>query len=133
MELNLKIAGVFLIAVALMHVVFPKRFNWEVELSSLNLMNKQMMKVHTFFVAFTVFLMGLLCLTSADDLDKTPLGNKIMLGLGVFWAIRLAIQFFVYSPKLWKGKTFETIMHILFSLLWAYLSISFLYVYFKPV
>jgi hypothetical protein len=132
MELNLKIAGVFLMAVALMHVVFPKRFNWEVELSSLSLMNKQMMQVHTFFVAFTVFLMGLFCLTSASDLVKTPLGNKLALGLGIFWAVRLFIQFFIYSSELWKGKTFETLMHIVFSLLWAYLSIVFLYVYFQP-
>ena len=133
MELNLKIAGAFLIVVALMHMIFPKRFNWEAELSSLSLMNKQMMKVHTFFVAFTVFLMGLLCLTSANDLVKTPIGNKIMLGLGLFWVIRLFIQFFVYSSKLWKGKRFETIMHILFSLLWAYLSVLFFYIYFQPI
>lgn len=132
MELNLKIAGVFLITVALMHVVFPKRFNWEVELSSLSLMNKQMMQVHTFFVAFTVFLMGLFCLISAEDLVKTPLGNRLALGLGIFWTIRLFIQFFVYSSELWKGKTFETFMHIVFSLLWAYLSVLFFYVYFQP-
>ncbi|MDB5133589.1 MAG: hypothetical protein JWP37_192 [Mucilaginibacter sp.] len=130
MELNLKIAGAFLIVVALMHAIFPKRFNWEVELNSLSLMNKQMMQVHTFFVAFTVFLMGLLCLTSSNDLVKTQLGNKLALGLGIFWVIRLIIQFFVYSSKLWKGKRFETLMHVLFSLSWIYLSVLFFYIYY---
>jgi hypothetical protein len=78
-----------------------------------------------------VFLMGLLCLSSADELIETSLGKKIALGLGVFWSIRLFIQFFGYSADLWKGKAFETIVHILFSLLWAYLSLVFWGVYFN--
>lgn len=84
------------------------------------------MTVHTFFIALTVFLMGLLCITSADEIIETPLGKKIALGLGVFWGIRLVIQFFGYSSKLWKGKKFETTVHIVFSSLWLYLTIVFL-------
>ncbi|MET4084083.1 ABC-type bacteriocin/lantibiotic exporter with double-glycine peptidase domain [Pedobacter sp. UYP30] len=126
MEFQLKIIGVLLILLALIHVVFPKFFNWKVELKSLSLVNRQMMTVHTFFIALIVFLMGLLCLTSASELIQTNLGKKIALGLGLFWGIRLFIQFFGYSEDLWKGKTFETIMHIVFSLLWIYLSVVFL-------
>jgi hypothetical protein len=48
-----------------------------------------------------------------------------------FWAIRLFIQFFGYSTKLWKGKPFETSVHLLFSLFWAYLSLIFLAIYFR--
>lgn len=84
------------------------------------------MTVHTFFIALTVFLMGLLCVTSADEIIETPLGKKIALGLGVFWGIRLVIQFFGYSSKLWKGKKFETTVHIVFSCLWLYLTLIFL-------
>lgn len=129
MEIHFKIIGVLLITLALIHIVFPKYFNWDKELKSLSLINKQMMKVHTFFIALTVFLMGLLCLTSSSELIETNLGKKISLGLGIFWTIRLAVQFFGYSNELWKGKKFETSMHILFSLLWMYLSIIFLKTY----
>lgn len=125
MELHFKIIGVLLIGLALIHIPFPKRFNWDEELKSLSLLNRQMMTVHTFFIALTVFLMGLLCLTSANELITTPLGKKISLGLGVFWSIRLFIQFFGYSSELWKGKAFETTMHVVFSLLWMYLSVVF--------
>jgi len=131
MEIQFKIIGVILIALALAHGVFPKYFNWGKELKSISLINKQMMEVHTFFIAFVVFLMGLLCITSASELIDTPLGKKISLGLGVFWSIRLYVQFFVYSPTLWKGKKFETTVHILFSALWTYLSIIFLANYFN--
>jgi hypothetical protein len=125
MGIHIKITGVILMALALLHLIFPRYFNWEKELPALSLINRQMMVVHTFFIALMVFLMGLLCLSSADELIETSLGKKIALGLGVFWSIRLFIQFFGYSADLWKGKAFETLVHILFSLLWAYVSIVF--------
>ena len=130
MEIHFKLIGIILMILALVHAIFPKYFDWKNELKSLNLINRQLMWVHTFFIALVVFLMGLLCLTSANDLISTNLGKKISLGLGVFWLVRLFIQFFGYSSELWKGKTFETIIHILFSLLWIYLSIIFLTTYF---
>lgn len=126
MQIHIKIIGVLLIALAFIHVKFPKYFNWEKELKLLSTINRQMMTVHTFFIALTVFLMGLLCLTSSNELIETTLGKKILLGLGVFWTIRLLIQFFGYSSHLWKGKTFETSMHVVFSLLWLYLSTVFI-------
>ncbi|WP_439882168.1 hypothetical protein ACSX1A_03185 [Pontibacter sp. MBLB2868] len=130
MELHFKIIGVILITLALVHVIFPRYFNWAEELKPLSLINRQMMSVHTLFVALAVFLMGLLCLTSAAELVNTGLGRKISLGLGVFWLVRLYIQFFGYSAELWKGKRFETSVHILFSFIWSYLSVAFLAAYF---
>ncbi|EJL71853.1 hypothetical protein [Chryseobacterium populi] len=131
MELHLKITGGLLIILALVHIIFPKYFNWEKELRSLSLINRQMMIVHTIFIALTVFLMGLLCITSSNELTETSLGKKISLGLGIFWTIRLIVQFFGYSSELWKGKTFETVMHLFFSFLWLYISTVFWMIYFK--
>ena len=131
MEIQIRIIGVLLMILASIHVIFPRYFNWESELKSLSLINKQMMVVHTFFVALTVFLMGLLCFTNSSELVGTPLGKTLCLGIGVFWTIRLFIQFFGYSSKLWQGKTFETIVHIIFSFFWLYLSVVFLMVYFS--
>ncbi len=125
MHLHLKIIGIALIALAMVHIVFPKYFNWNKELNSLSLINRQMMTVHTFFIALLVFLMGLLCFTSSDELIETNLGKKICLGLGLFWTIRLLVQLFGYSSKLWKGKGFETTIHIIFIFLWAYFSFIF--------
>jgi hypothetical protein len=128
MELHLNISGWLLVALALMHIGLPNYFKWKDELKSLELFTKQMLQVHTFFIALTVFLMGLLCITSAQGLIETELGKKITLGLGVFWLIRLFFQLFIYSSQLWKGKKFETSMHILFTILWTYLSTIFLMV-----
>ncbi len=125
MEIHFKIIGFLLIALALFHIGVPRYFEWSKELKSLSLMNRQMMIVHTIFIALTVFLMGLLCITSSNELIKTDFGKKISLGFGIFWTLRLIIQFFGYSSKLWKGKKFETVIHIMFSLIWLYLSLVF--------
>ncbi len=130
MELNLKITGILLIILAFIHAIFPKYFNWKQELNSLSIINRQLMYVHSFFIAFVVLLIGILCLTSANELVETTLGKRISLGLGIFWTTRLFIQFFGYSAKIWKGKAFETTAHIVFSFLWIYLSIIFCCIYF---
>lgn len=130
MILHLKIIGLILILLALAHAGFPKHFKWADECGSLSLINRQMMYVHTFFLALALFLMGILCLTSANEIVETELGKKLALGLGVFWSLRLIFQFLVYSVENWKGKKFETAIHIMFSILWTYISAIFLLVYF---
>lgn len=107
MELHLKIIGILLIILSIVHAGFAKYFNWKLELSNLSLINRQMMQTHTFFVALTVFLMGLLCLFCSEDLIQTSLGKKISMGLAIFWTSRLFFQFFIYSPKLWRGKNWK--------------------------
>ncbi|HWK99289.1 MAG TPA: hypothetical protein VNQ55_05060 [Parapedobacter sp.] len=128
MAVHLKITGVLLMALAFIHLFFPRYFNWRESLKHLSLINKQMMLVHVFFIALTVFMMGLLCVVHTEDLIATNMGKAISLGLGVFWVIRLLIQFFGYASELWRGKVFETTVHVVFSLLWVYVSIVFILV-----
>lgn len=126
MELHLKTIGVVLVLLACVHIIFPRYFDWKADLAPLSLINRQMMHVHTLFIAVAVLLMGLLCVTSAREICTTPLGRKIAFGMGCFWVLRLIIQFVGYSPKLWRGKRFETAAHICFALFWAYVSVVFL-------
>ncbi|MBD2767833.1 hypothetical protein IC235_07995 [Hymenobacter sp. BT664] len=128
MEAQLKLIGWLLIILALLHAGFARYFNWRHEFAAVSLINRQMMYVHTFFIAFTVLLMGLLCLSSAAELVGTPLGRRLALGCSVFWLVRLLIQFFGYSAQLWRGKGFETFVHVVLSGLWSYLSLVFLLV-----
>jgi len=125
MELHLRIIGCLLIAISLLHFTFPRYFQWKTDLAPISLINRQLMYVHSFFIAFIVFLIGILCLCSYADLMYTRLGHQLSFGLFIFWVARLVFQFFVYSPTLWKGKKLELTVHILFSLLWAYFSTIF--------
>lgn len=127
MILLLRLTGSLLIILALIHITFPSYFKWKQDLKPLSLINREMMYVHTFFIALTVLLMGLLCLLQTEALITTSLGRTLNAGMSFFWLCRLIVQFFGYSASLWKGKSFETIIHILFILLWSGLSLLFGY------
>lgn len=133
MEVHLKIIGFIFILLSAIHIMFPRYFEWKKELQSVSLINKQMMYVHTFFVAFMVLLMGVLCICCTDDLIHTKLGQQLSFGLFLFWGLRLIFQFVVYSPKLWRKKIFETIMHIVFSILWIYITVVFFLIYYLSI
>lgn len=122
MELHIRIVGVILVVLGLIHVGFPRYFSWKKDLASLALINREMMVVHTFFLAFFVAGMGVICIFNSEQLLNTPFGKTINLAFAVFWSVRLLVQFFGYSSELWRGKRFETFMHLLFILLWSYVS-----------
>lgn len=125
--LNLQIIGISQMLLALLHVGFEKRFNWKEEFATVSLLNRQLMYVHTFFVAFTVFLIGMLSFFAAEHLiNPSPLAFYILLGLAIFWITRLYTQFFIYKRELWLGKAFETSIHILFSIIWLWYSVTYL-------
>ncbi len=127
MEAQLRIAGGLLLALAGMHGIFPRYFDWKEGLKSLSLINRQIMSIHTVFIALGVGLMGLLCLVAAPDLVHTPLGKTVCTGLGFFWGVRLLVQFWGYSPELWRGRRLETSIHIMFIVLWGYFAGIFLW------
>jgi hypothetical protein len=95
MEINLKISGLLLIILALLHIGFPKYFDWKTELKSLTLLTRQVMYVHTFFIALVVLLMGVLCFTSAAELIVSKIGNKIL--NGAFIPINILDRLRVFS------------------------------------
>ena len=123
MILHLQIVGSLMVLLALIHIRFPNYFKWKEEFRTVSLLNRQMMYIHTLFLAVVLLLMGVLCVSSAEALISTPLGNRICVGLGLFWLLRLIIQFWGYSSLLWRGKSFETTVHVIFSLLWTYFTI----------
>ncbi len=133
MALHLKIIGILSVLLALVHVIFPRYFKWDSELRLLSLINRQLMYVHTFFLAFVLLLTGLLLLCATGDILGTRLGRQLAFGFFLFWGVRLGFQFFVYSPKLWRGKRFETTVHIGFACLWTYFTVVFFLVYYQTV
>lgn len=124
--LHLRLCGVLLIALAFFHGLLPKRFGWREEMQNVSLLTRQIFYVHTFFIALTVGLMGVLSLFLSEALlQPSPLAKGVLIGLTVFWGCRLAFQFFIYDKTLWHRKPFETRMHWLFTALWVYLTLVY--------
>jgi hypothetical protein len=126
LEINLKIAGVLLLALALAHFYIAERFRWREESRRLSPLNGQAMLVHSFFIALMVGFMGALTLFWSQALIMpSALGLPVAGGLTIFWFIRLYCQWFVYDRELWRGKRFESVFHLLFSAFWLYLTVLF--------
>lgn len=125
-ELHLRIAGAMQILLALLHLDFPRRFRWREELAALSLLSRQMFHVHTFFLCVVLVLFGALSLLAPEALlEPTRLSRLVLGGIAGFWALRLYCQWFVYEPRLWRGRPFETTVHVVFTLVWIYFTVVY--------
>ena len=126
LELNLRIAGALLLLLATAHVFFPKELGWKEDLAKLTLLNRQIFLVHVGFIMLILVLFGVLALGFAADLvAPSRLAAAVLGGLTLFWGLRLITQQFIYDRALWRGNRRNTILHILASLLWLYLTAVF--------
>jgi hypothetical protein len=124
--LAVRVAGVILLVLAVAHVPIATRLEWQTDAQRLSPVNRQVMLVHAFFVALTVGLMGALTLGWAEALvTPSALGKPVAAGLTLFWAVRLYFQWFVYDRALWRHRAFETRVHVLFTILWTYLTVVY--------
>ena len=42
-----------------------------------------------------------------------------------FVAVRMLVQWFYYSPDVWRGDRFRTAVHYVFSMAWIYVTATF--------
>ena len=121
--LHIKIAGALLLVLAFVNLFLPGRLDWKHDLAKLSLINRQIFRVHAFFIVLILVLMGLLSAFFAPALlSPSPLSRLVLGGLALFWFARLITQWFVYDASLWRGNRFNTWLHVIFSLLWLYLT-----------
>jgi hypothetical protein len=125
-ELHLRIVGVLLLALVALNVYVPRRFNWREELERLSLLNRQIFQVHAAFICVILVMFALLSLFYPRELlEPTPLARAVLAGLAGFWILRLLTQWFVYDRRLWRGRRFETTVHLVFSGVWTYFAATF--------
>lgn len=130
MKLGLQIAGAIQIVLAITHAFFPKRFQWKEELARLSLLNRQIFMVHTSFICFMLIMMGALSLFASDALlQPTTLSRLVLGGIASFWFLRLIFQWFVYDWRLWWGNGVNTAIHVLFTVMWTYLTSAYAVVF----
>jgi len=123
---HLRVIGVLMAALVVVNLFVPGRFRWRDEMARLSLVNRQIFQAHTIFIVLTVAMFSALLLTSADALvEPTRLSRAILAGLTLFWGLRMLMQWFFYSPAIWRGDRFNTLMHGVFSIAWVYITATF--------
>ena len=120
---HLRAVGVLLAVLAIVNLFVPGRFNWREELTRVSLLNRQIFQAHTAFIVLSIVLMSALFLTCAEALlEPTRLSRAVLIGLTVFWGVRMLMQWFFYSPMVWRGNRLHTVLHGVFSLGWIYVT-----------
>jgi hypothetical protein len=123
---HLRIVGAIMIWLVMLNIYVPRRFNWREETARLSLLNRQIFAAHNVFLILTLALFGLLLLVLGDTLlEPTRLSRGVLMGLTAFWGLRMLMQWWFYSPAIWRGNRFNTRVHYLFSTLWVYVTAVF--------
>jgi len=123
---HVKVVGALLLVLGLAHSMFGRYFRWEKELAQLSLLTRQIFLVHCFFIALLVVMIGACSLFCTNELlESGALSRVVLTGFVVFWLFRLGIQFFGYDPAIWRGRRFYTVMHVVFSIFWIYVVLTY--------
>lgn len=119
----LRIAGVGLITLSVLHIPIGKSLKWKEDAARLSMMNESVFHVHTFFVCLVLVMMGLPAVVDPQVyLAPTRAGAWVTWSIAIFWAARLYCQWFVYRADLWRGKRMEFRVHWLFTFIWISLT-----------
>ncbi len=123
---HLRIVGVIMAALVVVNVFVPRRFHWGEELARLSLLNRQIVQAHAVFLILTLAMFSVLLLAGSEALlEPTRLSRLVLAGLTGFWGLRMLMQWFFYSPDIWRGHRFNTVMHGVFSVVWIYVTTVF--------
>lgn len=121
--LHFRIVGALMAMLVIVNLVVPGRFRWKEELARVSLLNRQIFQAHTVFIVLLLALFSALFLTCAEALlEPTRLSRAILIGLTIFWGLRMLMQWFFYSPAVWRGDRFNTVAHGVFSAAWIYVT-----------
>jgi hypothetical protein len=118
-------AGHFAVLIASFQV--PYRLEWKQDLSKLTPFNRKLMWVHRAFAVYTIASFGALTLLLHDDILR---GQRAAVAfaafIGVYWLLRVIVDFTYYDHSDWpKGGAFAA-GHILLTSLFIFLGATYL-------
>jgi hypothetical protein len=119
------LAGIGHFCVLIASIQVPARLGWKEDLQKLTSFNRKLMWVHGGFAVLTIIAFGALTLALHAEMlrgDRAALG--VALFIGIYWALRIVVDFAYYEHKDWpRGGSFM-IGHILLTSLFAFLSVT---------
>ena len=109
----LQVAAIGQIALALLNFALPTMLGWHGELAKLSRLPREVFHVHAWFISITVALFGVLTWRFAHDFatGSSVVGTWLATGIGIFWAIRLVIQWTYYSASHWLNDPKRMAIH----------------------
>jgi len=119
------LAGIGHFCVLIASFQVPARLGWKEDLQKLTSFNRKLMWVHGGFAVLTIIAFGTLTLALHAEMlrgDRAALG--LALFIGVYWALRIVVDFAYYEHKDWPRGGRFLMGHILLTSLFAFLSVT---------
>jgi len=96
----LLIGGVLHFGILIASALVPQVLNWRNELKKLPRLFEQLVWVHGAFIVLTIAGSGVLSAMNSAELASGTLLARCVCGfISLFWAARLAVQFFYFAPQ----------------------------------
>lgn len=92
-NLVLLLCAVHSFALAAFHIGFWKLFKWPETLQSTTFANRAVLQIANVQLIWVFLLIGALCLRFPEELATTALGRTLLLGMSLFWGVRVIGQF----------------------------------------
>jgi hypothetical protein len=130
-SLILWLAGVGHFCVLIASFQVPGRLHWNEDLKQLTPFNRKLMWVYGGFTVFTIIAFGILTLALHSEFlhgDRAALA--LALFIGVYWTLRIVVEFFYYDLADWPRGRGMVAGRILLTLLFIYLAGSNLALFF---
>ena len=111
--LLLTAAGAQLI-IAVANLFLERLLDWKEELDRIPLLMREVVRVHAWFISYTVGFFGVVTARFTQDLatGDNPVLTWFAAGVAGFWGIRTVLQVVYYSPTHWRGRRGRTWIHI---------------------
>jgi hypothetical protein len=126
-SLSVWVAGGSQFLLLAVSVQIPGRFQWGSQLRLLNELNRKLFVVATGYIVFTYLAFGALTLWLHDEmLDGDRAATGLALFIGLYWLVRLVIDWFWFGHRIWPAGRRYVIAHIGLELLFTYLAAVYL-------
>lgn len=124
-SLAIWLAGIGHFCVLIASFQVPSKLGWKDDLQKLTSFNRKLMWVHGGFAVLTIVAFGTLTLVLHTEMlrgDRAALGMALF--IGVYWALRIAVDFVYYDHQDWPRGRGLVFGHILLTSLFAYLALA---------
>jgi hypothetical protein len=127
------VAGALHFGILCASAMVPQVLNWRASLQQVDALSRQLIWVHGAFIVLVIVGFGLLSILFAGDLAAgTPLARGLCCFIGLFWAARLAVQFFVFDAKPYLRTTFLKAGYYGLTVVFAYQAVVYCLAAFLP-
>lgn len=118
-------AGHFCVLIASFQV--PHRLHWKEDLAKLTAFNRKLMWVHGGFAVYTIIAFGVMTLALHKEILRGDRSALLLASfIGVYWLLRIIVDFAYYSHGDWPSGASFRIGHVLLTSLFVFLSTSYL-------